>query len=315
MAIPTIASYPMPGPADIPKSKVSWEPAPKRAVLLIHDMQEYFLDFYDVGDAPIPELLSNIRHIRQVCNELGVPVIYTAQPAEQSTDHRGLLQDMWGDGLKARPHRQPIVDVLTPTAGDVVLTKWRYSAFQRSDLLDRLRGQGRDQLIICGIYAHIGCMMTACDAFMNDVQPFFVADGLADFSLENHKMALSWVAQRCGVATSTGQLLNDLARHRPAAIDPAAVIGGSGQAPRSLEEVRDAVAHVLQLPAADIDPTDNLLDLGIDSIRIMSLVERWRRVGLDITFVELAERPVLSDWWALLSVRAGKRNAEAVGHG
>jgi bifunctional isochorismate lyase/aryl carrier protein len=79
--------------------------------------------------------------------------------------------------------------------------------------------------------------------------------------------------------------------------------------------VRDAVAHVLQLPAADIDPTDNLLDLGIDSIRIMSLVERWRRVGLDITFVELAERPVLSDWWALLSVRAGKRNAEAVGHG
>jgi len=315
MAIPTIASYPMPGPADVPQSKVSWKPDARRSVLLIHDMQEYFLDFYNASDAPIPELIANIRRIREHCTVLGIPVVYTAQPAEQSAEHRGLLQDMWGDGLPSRPHRQPVVAELAPGPDDVVLTKWRYSAFQRSDLAERMRGWKRDQLIICGIYAHIGCMMTACDAFMNDVQPFFVADGLADFSLENHKMALSWVAQRCGVATSTGQLLNDLARHRPAAIDPAAVIGGSGQAPRSLEEVRDAVAHVLQLPAADIDPTDNLLDLGIDSIRIMSLVERWRRVGLDITFVELAERPVLSDWWALLSVRAGKRNAEAVGHG
>ena len=104
MAIPTIASYPIPGPADVPQSKVSWKPDARRSVLLIHDMQEYFLDFYNVADAPIPELIANIRRIREHCTALGIPVVYTAQPAEQSAEHRGLLQDMWGDGLPSRPH-------------------------------------------------------------------------------------------------------------------------------------------------------------------------------------------------------------------
>jgi bifunctional isochorismate lyase / aryl carrier protein len=291
MAIPTIASYPMPGPADVPQSKVSWKPDARRSVLLIHDMQEYFLDFYNASDAPIPELIANIRRIREHCTVLGIPVVYTAQPAEQSAEHRGLLQDMWGDGLPSRPHRQPVVAELAPGPDDVVLTKWRYSAFQRSDLAARMTGWKRDQLIVCGIYAHIGCMMTACDAFMNDIQPFLVADALADFSAENHAMALTWVAQRCGVATSTADLLANLG-DKPE------------RAPNTLDEVRAEVASVLGVPVEEIGADDNLLYHGIDSIRIMSLVERWRWAGREITFVALAEKPTPADWWAMLSARA-----------
>ena len=32
--------------------------------------------------------------------------------------------------------------------------------------------------------------LTACEAFMDGIQPFFVADAVADFSLEHHKQAL-----------------------------------------------------------------------------------------------------------------------------
>ena len=46
MAIPKIQSYPLPVADDYPKNKVSWSLEPKKAALLIHDMQEYFVGFY-----------------------------------------------------------------------------------------------------------------------------------------------------------------------------------------------------------------------------------------------------------------------------
>ena len=47
MAIPRIASYPMPQSQHFPRNKVNWSLDPGRAVLLVHDLQQYFLDFYD----------------------------------------------------------------------------------------------------------------------------------------------------------------------------------------------------------------------------------------------------------------------------
>jgi bifunctional isochorismate lyase/aryl carrier protein len=98
------------------------------------------------------------------------------------------------------------VDALAPGPDDVVLTKWRYSAFVRTDLADRLLPAGRDQLIITGVYAHIGCQATAVEAFSRDVQPFLVADAVADFSAEHHRAAVTYAAQRCAVATTTEAL-------------------------------------------------------------------------------------------------------------
>lgn len=44
---------------------MDWKPDPKRAVLLIHDMQEYFLDAYSDKESPKVELISNIKMIRE----------------------------------------------------------------------------------------------------------------------------------------------------------------------------------------------------------------------------------------------------------
>lgn len=93
-----------------------------------------------------------------------------------------------------------------PRDGDTLLTKWKYSAFVRTDLLERLREQGRDQLVVTGVYAHIGVLMTARYAWMRDVQAFVVADAVADFSEREHRMALEWAAGRCAVVTTTDRV-------------------------------------------------------------------------------------------------------------
>jgi bifunctional isochorismate lyase/aryl carrier protein len=206
-AIPAIAPYPLPAEGELPPNRVDWKPRTDRAVLLIHDMQNYFLaPFASTG-----QLISNVAMLRTACTAVGIPVVYTAQPGSQGPAERALLTDFWGPGLGADPRQVAIVDNLTPDPRDTVLTKWRYSAFQRTDLAELMAGWGRDQLIITGIYAHIGVMTTACDAFMRDIQTFLVSDAVADFSPDEHRMALRWVAGRCGMVLSARQLLGKVA--------------------------------------------------------------------------------------------------------
>ena len=210
MTIHALPSYEL--PQTPVANRVTWRPQANRAALLIHDMQTYFLHKYDMSQAPIPMLIERIAALRDVCHKLGIPVFYTAQPTEQPEKDRALLNDFWGPGLTATEFhtQQAVVPELTPAEQDIMLTKWRYSAFQRSDLREQLRNLGRDQLIITGVYAHIGCMTTALEAFMQDVQPFLAIDGVADFSLEEHHMAIHHVSQRCGVSLTCAEIQDSL---------------------------------------------------------------------------------------------------------
>ncbi|GGS96065.1 hypothetical protein GCM10010156_62860 [Planobispora rosea] len=212
MAIPPITPYPMPDVSDLPASRVDWQPDARRAVLLVHDMQNYFLRAFTPGQSPLVDLMSNVLALRARCSDLGIPVVYSAQPGGQSSEQRGLLLDFWGGGIGTDPQEAEITPELAPRAGDVLLTKWRYSAYQRTELAELMAAQGRDQLIVCGIYAHIGVLMTACEAFMRDVQPFVVADAVADFSADHHRMALTYAAERCAVTVTTRQISRALAR-------------------------------------------------------------------------------------------------------
>lgn len=181
--------------------RVDWTVEPSRAVLLIHDMQEHFVRAFDREQEPLRTVVPNIAALRTAARLAGVPVVYTAQPGDQDPDERALLTDFWGPGLVAA--NEAVIDELKPDDDDILLTKWRYSAFAKSDLAERMQQWGRDQLVITGIYAHIGVMTTALDAFMRDVQPHVVRDAVADFSASDHAHALQYVAGRCGRVEST----------------------------------------------------------------------------------------------------------------
>ncbi|WP_187283491.1 isochorismatase family protein [Streptomyces sp. t39] len=220
MSLPEIRPYALPGAGELPAGRVRWRPDPARAAVLVHDMQRYFLAPY--AGSPVPEVTANIAGLLRLARQQGVPVFYTAQPGRQDPADRGLLTEFWGDGIgrviDADPRAADVVDDLAPEADDTVLVKWRYSAFQRSTFAEQLDGLGRDQLLITGVYAHIGVQATAVEAFMRDVQPFLVADAVADFSRERHDQACEYVAQRCGVVTTTADALTALSAPIPAGV-------------------------------------------------------------------------------------------------
>ena len=202
--IAPIPAYPLPTTTDLPISTAQWTPDSRRAVLLVHDMQRYFL-------APFSTSMRDplVRHcaiLRERCAALHVPVFYTAQPGGMTDEQRGLLKDFWGPGMRLDPIDRQIVAELEPRPADQVLTKWRYSAFFRSDLLEQMRAQDRDQLIVCGVYGHVGVLMTAVEAFTNDIESFLVADAVGDFSVEYHRLTLDYAAARCSVVTTTEEV-------------------------------------------------------------------------------------------------------------
>jgi len=286
MSIPTISSYPMPTVDTFPSQKVNWVLEPKRAVFLIHDMQAYFLRFYDQESDLIKILKQNLAAIKYFCHTNGIPVVYTAQPNDQKPEDRALLNDMWGNGLNDFPELQKVVNELTPDKKDTVLVKWRYSAFHRSKLESLMKSWGRDQLIIGGVYANIGCMITASDAFMRDIQPFMVGDALADFSEEEHRLALQFTGGRVGRVASTDEVLT------------------ASDIPVSCIKYADLKSQVLRFldeeDVEEFDANEQLIDYGLDSIQIMSLATQWKEQGVEVSFQELASAGSLNGWWDLL---------------
>lgn len=68
-------------------------------------------------------------------------------------------------------------------------------------------------------------------------------------------------------------------------------------------DIRADVAELLHVHPDEPFDAENLFEYGLDSIRLLTLLERWRAAGIEVSFVELAEQPTLAGWQALLASR------------
>lgn len=75
----------------------------------------------------------------------------------------------------------------------------------------------------------------------------------------------------------------------------------SASAEWNLQRMRDDVAAILKTDVSEIADDDNLIDHGLDSMRLMRLTQQWHDRGITVPFADLAERPQLSHWWKLAS--------------
>ncbi|WP_329531604.1 phosphopantetheine-binding protein [Streptomyces sp. NBC_01450] len=83
-------------------------------------------------------------------------------------------------------------------------------------------------------------------------------------------------------------------------------------APLTLEGFRADLAEFLYQRPDEVDLEESPMDAGLDSLRIVTLLERWRETGVEVTFVELAECTSFAQWWQLLCARRrGADHADA----
>jgi mycobactin phenyloxazoline synthetase len=71
------------------------------------------------------------------------------------------------------------------------------------------------------------------------------------------------------------------------------------------------LAELLEESPDVVDSSDNLFELGLESISLMQLVGQWRRAGIEVDFSDLAEDPRVSAWSRLLAARQAGAESRA----
>ncbi|GGT72991.1 non-ribosomal peptide synthetase [Streptomyces lateritius] len=79
----------------------------------------------------------------------------------------------------------------------------------------------------------------------------------------------------------------------------------------SIDDLRRVVTELLGPGSEPPGDHDNLIELGLDSLKLMRIADRCRRNGLDVGFADLARRPTLAGWAGLRAEAASEPEPEA----
>jgi nicotinamidase-related amidase len=191
--------------------------SPERAALIVVDLQNDFCSVggawnsrgYDVG--AMPDVIANSKRLIDGAREAGVPVIYiqmsklpnlmSLSPSyfrfmidknDLDVESLGCEPDTWGI---------EIVPEVAPQPGELVIPKWRSSAFVGTPLELVLRSNGIESVIVCGVATHACVESTVRDAFNNDFYVALVEDCVGAFDQHLHDAAMTVLRGRVDVVT------------------------------------------------------------------------------------------------------------------
>jgi len=181
---------------------------PERSVVLILDMQRYFLE--GASHACIPAaraIVPGIAKLARAYFEDGLPIVFTRH---LNTDaNAGMMSRWWQDLIRADDPASEIVPEFDLSQG-VVIEKSQYDAFYETPLDEMLREKGVTQIVICGVMSHLCCETTARSAFVRGFEVFFTVDGTATYTEAFHRATLLNLAHGFAVPVLTHEILDKL---------------------------------------------------------------------------------------------------------
>lgn len=191
---------------------------PRRTAVLVVDMQNFYVAEVETAKAIVPNINRLTAHMRKIGGTVAW-VNMTAGDAGKSlwpiyhdyffTPQKGAAHR---DALSAGAEGHKLFKELATATADVFAYKNRFSAFIQgaSDLDEKLRTRGVENLVICGTATNFCCETTARDAMMVGYRVVMVSDANAARYDEDHAVGLTTVFQSFGDVLTTEQVLGDL---------------------------------------------------------------------------------------------------------
>jgi ureidoacrylate peracid hydrolase len=168
------------------------------------DLQNGFMAPGAVAEIPeAREIVPTVNSISEAVRDAGGLVVYIQNTLDEEAIR---TWSTYLDHFCSPSRRQRMIEAFTPSAEghalwsgldvraeDLKVRKRRFGAFVQgsSDLHAILQRRGVDTLIITGTASQVCCESTARDAMMLNYKVFFVADGNATFTDEEHNATLS----------------------------------------------------------------------------------------------------------------------------
>ncbi|PIR18266.1 MAG: hypothetical protein COV46_00845 [Deltaproteobacteria bacterium CG11_big_fil_rev_8_21_14_0_20_49_13] len=161
------------------------------AVLLVIDMQRYFLEPSEHGYCPAGvAIIDNIKRLICHFRENKRPVIFTRHAHKDDGSDLGILGRWWGDMPMDGTPEAELDERLGRKPDEVAITKNRYSAFFNTNLDKILKEQSACDVVITGVMTNLCCESTARDAFFRDYTVRFMADATGAPTEEMHLATL-----------------------------------------------------------------------------------------------------------------------------
>ncbi|MEI3605014.1 isochorismatase family cysteine hydrolase [Pseudogracilibacillus sp. SE30717A] len=128
----------------------------------------------------LDDVLAKTKDVIKACREVDIPIIYTRQINRHDQIGLSKGEPLCEDGTpfyySTSKENHEIIDEVAPDENDIVIDKYRWSAFHETSLDLILRSIGVKHIIIGGVVSD-GCVMTTVfDAYFRDYQVHLVKD-------------------------------------------------------------------------------------------------------------------------------------------
>ncbi|MBT7903526.1 cysteine hydrolase [Candidatus Woesearchaeota archaeon] len=164
----------------------------KSAILVIDMLSDFFLDKPMLNEKE--SLVKNINSLTKTARSKQIPIFFIRQ--EFLPD----LSDAYYFMKKRKEYTTikgtdgcAFVNGLVTEKTDHIITKKRFSAFFKTNLLSKLNKLGIDTLIITGIFSHACVRQTTIDAYQLDFNPILAKECISSWDKKHQKVTLDYL--------------------------------------------------------------------------------------------------------------------------